>query len=77
MTKPISHYALTCEEAVRALKRVRLSTTAKSLAARQATSSRAVATALRAATEDGRVSVTYKRGLAYYRFVRLKSKPMT
>lgn len=62
---------VTCEQVVRMLKEIRVSTTAKHVAERMGTSSRAVATALRAATEDKRVSFRYKKGICWYRFVRL------
>jgi len=45
--------------------------TAKAIADYLFTDSRAVATALRAATDDGRVHVMYKGGIAQYRFTRL------
>lgn len=73
MTKKI-----TCEQVVLALKAHRLSTTAASIAARMGTDSRAVATAVRAAVKDGRVTRHYKKAgkgqqvCAYYRFMRLK-----
>lgn len=63
---------ITCEDAVRALKNRGLSTTAKCLAQfLPGADSRAVATALRKATNDGRVSIRYKKGIALYRFKRL------
>ena len=61
---------VTCEQVVRMLKEIGVSTTAKHVAERMGTSSRAVATALRAATEDKRVSFRYKKGICWYRFVR-------
>ncbi|MCA2999850.1 MAG: hypothetical protein ING75_14735 [Rhodocyclaceae bacterium] len=66
-----------CEEVVLALKRNKNSMTAKNLAKVLGTSSRAIATALRTAVEDGRVSINYKllRNTALYRFVRLTAKP--
>jgi hypothetical protein len=67
---------ITCEDAVRALKIHGLSTTAKCLAQfLPGADSRAVATALRKATNDGRVNIRYtKKGIAFYRFVRLTAK---
>lgn len=68
--------AITCNEAVLELKKIRRSTTAKELADRMNTDSRAVATALRKATEDGRVAIIYgrRRGIGLYRFKRLTPK---
>jgi hypothetical protein len=68
---------ITCEEAVLALKKHKLSISAKDLLyLLPGSSSRAVATALRKPTEDGRVKLIWKRklGVAYYRFVRLSPK---
>ncbi|QXV72212.1 hypothetical protein Acf1_00015 [Acidovorax phage ACF1] len=65
---------ITCEQAVLALKELRTSHPAKSIALHLGTDARAVATALRAATNDGRVSCSWSKGLAYYRFVRLSPK---
>jgi hypothetical protein len=65
---------ITCEQAVLVLKELRLSSTAKIVAAELNTDSRAVATALRAAVKDGRVSWSFKKGIAWYRFVRLSPK---
>ena len=66
---------ITCEDAVRALKNHGLSATAACLAHFfPGSSSRAVATALRKATGDGRVEMTFKKGIAFYRFKRLKAK---
>ena len=63
---------ITCEDAVLALKKHGLSTTAKCLAQfLPGADSRAVATALRNATRDGRVSIRYSKGIATYRFKRL------
>ena len=63
---------ITCEDAVLALKKHGLSTTAKCLAQLlPGADSRAVATALRNATRDGRVTITYRKGIAWYRFKRL------
>lgn len=66
--------SITADMCVRALKDHKLSTTAKVVAELLGTSSRAVATALRAPCEDGRVSRRFKKGIALYRFVRLKPK---
>jgi hypothetical protein len=63
--------AITCEDVVRKLKQWRLSTPAKSIAQMMGADSRAVATALRKATYDGRVKMKFRRGIAYYRFVKL------
>ena len=65
---------ITAEICVRALKDHGLSTPAKNIAEMTGSSSRAVATALRKPTHDGRVSWTFKGGVAYYRFVRLTAK---
>lgn len=69
-----------CEDAVRVLKSAGRSITARCVASALNTSSRAVATALRAAVKDGRVSIRYgaarsytgaKLQVALYRFKRL------
>lgn len=65
---------ITTEQAVLALKGIGLSTAAKGIAERMGTDSRAVATALRGAVKDGRVSITYRKGIGCYRFKRLKPK---
>jgi len=70
---------ITCKDAVLFLKKRGLSTTAESIAlamthAGCATTSRAVATALRSAVNDGRVTITFRRGRGFYRFVRLTPK---
>ena len=62
---------VTAEVCVLALKKHKLSIPAKNLAVLLGTDSRAVATALRKPTHDGRVFWRFKRGIAYYRFVRL------
>lgn len=67
----MSDMRVTCEEAVRALKRIKTTADARQIAAALAASPRAVATALRQATNDGRVSIRFKKGLALYRFKRL------
>lgn len=64
---------VTCDDAVKALKAINTSVGAKAIAAHLGTSSRAVATALRQATEDGRVSMRFKGGLALYRFKRMRA----
>lgn len=71
---------VTTADVVLALKAMRVSSTAASIAAHIAgnqpdtVTSRAIATALRQATEDGRVSITYRKGRGYYRFKRLSPK---
>ncbi len=65
---------ITCDDAVRALKRHGPPAAAKHLARMLDTDSRAVATALRNAVYDGRVTTKYVGGIAYYRFVRLTAK---
>ena len=62
---------ITCQDAVLALKQRGLSTPAKDIAEMLGTDSRAVATALRSATKDGRVTSTHRKGIAFYRFKRL------
>lgn len=62
---------ITCDQAVRALKEIRTSTSAKTVAILLGTSSRAVATALRQAVNDGRVTMRFIDGLVFYMFVRL------
>lgn len=74
---------ITCNDAVLALKTLKTSSPATTVAAFTKTSSRSVATALRAAVKDGRVSRHYRRPgkgcqvCAFYRFVRItpKAKP--
>ena len=68
---------ITAEDCVRALKAHGLSYTARCLSQFVDADSRAVATALRKPTQDGRVSISYKNGLAFYRFVRLTPKAKT
>ncbi len=71
---------ITTLDAVVATKMLAHSTTAKNIAADMsertgaAITSRAVATALRAAVADGRVTLTYRKGRGFYRFVRLTPK---
>jgi hypothetical protein len=62
---------ITCEDAVLELKKVKVLMPAKWIAEKLGTDSRAVATALRKATADGRVYVRYRKGIAEYRFTRL------
>lgn len=68
--------AITAEQCVRALKERKLSTSAAGVAAMLGTDSRAVATALRKPVRDGRVRSSFKKGIAWYRFVRLTAKGM-
>lgn len=65
---------ITAADAVQALKQHKLSITAAALAYIMGADSRAVATALRGPTKDGRVSQRFKKGLARYRFVRQTAK---
>lgn len=65
---------VTTEDAVRAAKARKTAHPAKALAGDLGSTSRAVATAMRAAVDDGRVSIRYKGGIALYRFVRLSKK---
>ena len=69
--------SISCEDVVLNLKEHKLSTTAKHTAYRMGVGSRAIATALRRATRDGRVSLRFKRGVAWYRFVRMTPKKGT
>lgn len=62
---------ITADDAVRALKKHGLATTAKTIAKLLETDSRAVATALRLPVDDGRVTRRFKKGIALYRFKRL------
>lgn len=62
---------ITTAQAVQALKAIGLSSTAQLIASRMGTDSRAVATALRGAVRDGRVTITYRKGIGWYRFKRL------
>jgi len=66
---------ITAEQAVLALKAIGLSSSAKVIAERMGTDSRAVATAMRGAVADGRVSIAYGKSVARYRFKRLTPKP--
>jgi hypothetical protein len=65
---------ITAEMCVMALKKQRTSMSAKAIAERVGGDSRAVATALRKPTRDGRINWTFKKGIAWYRFVRLTAK---
>lgn len=71
---------ITCEQVVLALKTLKTSSPASTVAAFMKTTSRSVATALRAAVKDGRVSAHYRRPAkgqqkcCMYRFVRLTPK---
>lgn len=65
---------VTAEQCVVALKTMGLSTSAKNIAHQLDSTSRAVATALRAPCADGRVTITYRKGIGYYRFKRLTAK---
>lgn len=64
----------TAAEAVQALKQHKLSLKAAQLADIMGTDSRAVATALRGPVKDGRVHWHFKKGVAWYRFVRQTAK---
>lgn len=77
MTTPtLGSNKLTTADAVRALQKLRLSSSAAIVAAHLGTTSRAVATALRSAVADGRVRRRFTKGIAWYRFVRLTAKPL-
>lgn len=65
---------ITASDCVLALKLHKLSINAAALADIMGTDSRAVATALRKPTSDGRVSIHYKKGIGWYRFVRMSPK---
>lgn len=62
---------ITCADAVLELKKLRVTATAKVIAERLNTDSRAVATSLRKAVADGRVSITFRKGIGRYRFKRM------
>lgn len=66
---------ITTEDAVRAIKARRTAHPASAIASDLGVTSRAVATALRAAVKDGRVSCRFKSGTALYRFIRLAKQP--
>lgn len=65
---------ITGEQCVLALKIFGRVAPASLIAEFLATDSRAVATAMRKPTKDGRVSFTFRRGVMHYRFVRTKPK---
>ena len=65
---------ITAADCVLALKLNKRSINAAALADIMGTDSRAVATALRKPTSDGRVSIHYKKGIGWYRFVRMSPK---
>lgn len=68
---------ITTADAVLALKKRGTAHHASALAADLGCTSRAVATALRAAVADGRVTMRFTKqsaGAAFYRFVRLTAK---
>ena len=70
----MSPQKITCEDAVLCLKRFGLSWPAKTIGAAMKTDARAVATALRMAVKDGRVKITYRKSIGFYRFIRLTAK---
>lgn len=65
---------ITAEQCVRALKEIKQSYPAKNIAVWVGSDSRAVATALREPVRDGRVTITYRKGIGWYRFIRLTAK---
>lgn len=67
---------ITCNDAVLALKAIGRSVPAKEIATHLGTDSRAVATALRDAVTDGRVTISYRKNIGLYRFKRLTAKPI-
>lgn len=66
---------ITTEDAVLALRARRTAHPASAIASDLDVTSRAVATALRAAIKDGRVICRFKKGAALYRFVRMAKQP--
>ena len=66
---------ITADEVVVALRCVGRAAQAKEIAAILDSTSRAVATALRSATCDGRVHSWYKNGIARYEFRQRNAKP--
>ena len=68
---------VTGEDVVLTLKRAAKSCTAKEIAERIGVAwgvdSRAVATAARKPVKDGRVTISYRKGIGFYRFVRLRT----
>lgn len=76
---------ITCADAVMALKKLGRSVPATEISRELGTTPRAVATALRRACSDGRVSIRYGAARSYpgarlqvalYRFRRMNPKPM-
>lgn len=66
---------ITSDDAVRAAKGMARACTAREIAEYiGGTDSRAVATALREPTKDGRVTINYRGSVATYRFRRLTAK---
>lgn len=63
------------QDLIEALKAHRHSDIAKNIAERMGTDSRAVATGMRGLVKNGCVSWSFKKGLAYYRLVRVKPLP--
>lgn len=76
-TKGKSVKKITVEDAVRALKNRKTAHPARALADDLGVTSRAVATAMRNAVADGRVTIRFKKGIALYRFIRLTPRPIT
>ena len=66
---------ITCQEAVLAVRAIGRSTTVREIAAHMGTSPGAVATALREATQDGRVERSWPEGVGLYRFKQLHPTP--
>jgi hypothetical protein len=65
---------ITTSEAVLAVRARRTAHPASAMASDMGVSARAVATALRPAVRDGRVSIRFIRGIGHYRFHRLTAK---
>lgn len=65
---------ITAADCVLSLKLHKLSINAAALADIMGADSRAVATALRGPVKDGRVHWHFKKGVAWYRFVRQTAK---
>lgn len=59
---------------IQALKELRLSSPATTIAARMGTSSGSIGTGMRPLVKMRCVSMTFKKGLAYYRLLRVKPK---
>lgn len=72
--RPAKPKRISDADVVRALKEIKVSTTARDIAAKLGADSRAVATAARKAVADGRITINHKGGVALYRFVRLTAK---